>query len=226
MKTAEIQTVDLDIKKIRTDGGTQPRASLDDAVVAEYAEAIGNGATFPPGIVFYDGEEHWLADGFHRLAGHAAAERKKMACEVRQGTRRDAVLFSVGANATHGLPRTNADKRRAVTTLLNDPEWVKWSDREIARRCGVSHNFSSELRRSLSSDDSDKPEPRTYTTKHGSTATMATANIGSRPSATTPPKRIDFGTDQTVPDDDAGDVAVLEEEPEPYRASNSKDHQN
>jgi hypothetical protein len=33
--------------------------------------------------------------------------------------------------------RTNGDKRRAVATLLNDPEWSQWSDREIARRCGV-----------------------------------------------------------------------------------------
>jgi len=34
----------------------------------------------------------------------------------------DAVFNSVGANAEHGLRRTNADKRRAVLTLLNDDE--------------------------------------------------------------------------------------------------------
>ena len=34
---------------------------------------------------------------------------------------------------------TNADKRRAVETLLNDAEWATWSDREIARQCGVHH---------------------------------------------------------------------------------------
>ena len=59
--------------------------------------------------------------------------------------------------------------------LLNDPEWAKWSDREIARRVAVSHNFASEMRKSLSSDDS---EPRTYTDRHGNVTTMNTANIG------------------------------------------------
>lgn len=35
-----------------------------------------------------------------------------MATEVLRGTKRDAILYSVGANSTHGLRRTNADKRR------------------------------------------------------------------------------------------------------------------
>jgi hypothetical protein len=37
---------------------------------------------------------------------------------------RDAILFSVSANGTHGQRRTNEDKRRAVLCLLNDPEWA------------------------------------------------------------------------------------------------------
>lgn len=96
--------------------------------------------------------------------------------DVRQGTQRDAILHSVGANAAHGLRRTNDDKSRAVMVLLNDPEWSKWSAREVAKACGVSHDYAARLKREVSSDDSD--EPRTYTTKHGTTATMNTANIG------------------------------------------------
>jgi hypothetical protein len=45
-----------------------------------------------------------------------------------------------------GWGRTHDDKRRAVLTLLNDPEWSKWSDREIARLCAVSHEFVRKLR--------------------------------------------------------------------------------
>ncbi len=75
----------------------------------------------------------------------------------------------------------NEDKRRAVMTLLNDEEWEKWSDREIARRCAVGHAFVSSLRLSLSMVDSDKPTEKTYTTKHGTTSTMHTGNIGRRP---------------------------------------------
>ncbi len=63
-------------------------------------------------------------------------------------------------------------------TLLNDEEWGKWSDSEIARRCAVSHTFVSSFRPSLATDAS---EPRTYTTRHGTTSTMHTGNIGRRP---------------------------------------------
>lgn len=63
-----------------------------------------------------------------------------------------------------------------MTMLLRDEEWSQWSDREIARRCCVHHTFVGDMRRSLLSDTSDTP--RTYTTKHGSEATMRTQNIG------------------------------------------------
>lgn len=89
-----------------------------------------------------------------------------------------AVLHSVGANAQHGQRRTNADKRKAVMTLLNDEEWGQWSDREIARQCAVSKSFVNKLRPSLSTMDSEKSVPRTYTTKHGTVSTMNTQNIG------------------------------------------------
>ncbi len=167
--------MNIPLAAIRTDGGTQSRAELNQIVIADYAEAVINGAQFPPIIMFYDGSDYWLADGFHRVQAAHQAGLESINADVRQGTLRDAVLYSVGANAAHGLRRTNADKRRAVTHLLTDAEWSQWSDREIARRCGVSNNFVSELRRSLSSDDSDT---RIYTTKHGTVATMQTANIG------------------------------------------------
>jgi hypothetical protein len=61
--------------------------------------------------------------------------------------RDDAVLFACGANAQHGLPRSRSDKGKAVTTLLSSETWSAWSDREIARRCGVSHGFVAAIRR-------------------------------------------------------------------------------
>jgi hypothetical protein len=42
--------------------------------------------------------------------------------------------------------RSNEDKRRAVQTLLSDPEWSGWSDREIVRRCGVAPSSVGALR--------------------------------------------------------------------------------
>jgi hypothetical protein len=102
---------------------------------------------------------------------------------VHAGTRRDAVLFAVRANQAHGLRRTNDDKRRAVMTLLNDEEWGKWSNREIARRCAVHPSLVDGMRgASLPVSGSEKPH-RTYTTKHGTEATMNTEKIGRKISA-------------------------------------------
>ena len=171
------------ISSINMDGGTQPRAAIDFDVVEEYALALASGAVFPPVVVFFDGSTYWLADGFHRTHAHKVAERQSIECDVRQGTRRDAILFSVGANASHGMRRTNEDKRRAVLALLNDPEWAGWSDGEISRRCAVSQPFVSKLRPAPITPNvmSDRAE-RTYVNRYGSVSTMQTANIGARPS--------------------------------------------
>lgn len=177
---------DLEISQIRMDGGTQPRAQLNWLVIDEYAESMKSGVKFAPVTVFYDGKEHWLADGFHRVNAALQAEKETITADVHQGTRRDAVLWSVGANADHGLRRTNEDKRRAVMSLLNDSEWVQWSDNEIARRCKVSQPFVSKIRASLITVISEDLEERTYTTKHGTVATMNTAKIGAAPAAQIP----------------------------------------
>lgn len=151
----------VSLLQIRTDGGTQPRAELDHATVDRFAEDMSAGQypKFPPVVVFHDGSTHWLADGFHRFFAYKKAfgdapapgmNSWAMTAEVRQGTQRDAVLYSLGANAAHGLPRSNADKRRAVQTLLNDPEWSAWSDNVIAHKANVSQPFVSSLRRELS----------------------------------------------------------------------------
>lgn len=164
---------------IRLDGGTQPRVELDEDVVADYAEKMASGEKMPPLVVFHDGSHYWLADGFHRLLAAKRNESKAIACDVQTGTKRDAILYAVGANAQHGLPRTNADKRRAVEMLLNDPEWSQWSDREIARRANVHHVSVGNWRRDLSGEDHQIPEDRKVQ-RNGTVYTQRTENIGKR----------------------------------------------
>lgn len=178
-----MSTDNIGISVIRTDGGTQARAGLDEATVIEYMDAMRDGAEFPPVVLFYDGTDYWLGDGFHRVEARRRLKDEGqggiIAVDLRQGTRRDAVLFAAQANASHGLRRSADDKRRAVMCLLNDEEWGKWSDREIARRCHVSPTLVGKLRGEVVTVHVDsEPVERTYTTKHGNTATMQTANIG------------------------------------------------
>jgi hypothetical protein len=114
--------------------------------VSSYAELVKEGTVFPPITVYFDGNHHYLADGFHRYFAHKTAGQDEILAEVRNGTLRDAVLASLEANSTHGLPRTNSDKRKAVQMMLDDFEWSDWSNAEIARRCRVSHTFVNKMR--------------------------------------------------------------------------------
>lgn len=107
-------------------------------VVRDYAKALKRKAKFPPVDVFYDGSIYHLADGFHRYESHLLAGLEYIDANVREGTKRDAMLFAVGANRDHGLKRTAADKRHAVTVLLRDPEWSKCNDSWIADAAHVS----------------------------------------------------------------------------------------
>lgn len=144
-------TKDVPVRRERLtkDAEVHSRTGLDEATVARYAELITAGEEFPPLVVFNDGMKLWLADGWQRDAAYARAGIEAVPCDIRQGTRRDAILHSIRANARHGLPFTNAEKRQAVARLLKDEEWGQWSDREIARQACVSKSFVGAVRLSL-----------------------------------------------------------------------------
>lgn len=142
--------MDLALDLISSDPALQMRtAGIDLGTVQDYAEAMTDGAEFPAIIVFTDGNSHWPADGFHRIEAARKVGKSSIAADVRLGSRRDAILFSLGANGAHGLRRSNADKRRSVTVMLRDPEWSKLSDREIGQRCGVDHKTVGSIRREM-----------------------------------------------------------------------------
>jgi hypothetical protein len=144
------------LARIPTDVGAQTRVRVRASVVRDYAAAMkqqraDEDLRFPPVVLFTDGQNHWLGDGFHRVLAAARAGLTEIAADVRQGTQRDAVLFGISANSAHGLPRSNADKRKAVTLMLGDAEWSQWSDRKIAGHCQVGNAFVSRLRRESAS---------------------------------------------------------------------------
>jgi hypothetical protein len=141
-----VKTFTAPIASIRRDGGTQIRAALDEATVAAYAEAIKAGVKLPPVRVFDDGEGFWLSDGFHRVEGALRAGLTHIGYERIAGGQREALLDAIGANAAHGLPRSNADKRRAIEAMLADPEWVTWTDRRIAAAAHVGHELVARVR--------------------------------------------------------------------------------
>ena len=155
-----MNTISLPLERIKLEQHAQPRVELDDAYTEEITNDLQAGNEFPPVVVFYNGEDYWLADGFHRYFAHQKAGRSDIKAEVREGGMREAILHSVGANATHGKRRSNADKRKAVETLLQDEDWSKWSDRFIADACRVSQPFVSRIRQELTDNGYQFPDTR------------------------------------------------------------------
>jgi hypothetical protein len=136
----------LKLSEIVTDAGTQVRAGLSEATVSDYAEALADGATFPPVVVFYDGSRYIAADGFHRVHAAIRNSATQIECDVRKGGKGEALKFALGCNAHHGLRRTNADKRHAVELAVK--EFPKASNVAIAEMCLVGHELVAEIRKS------------------------------------------------------------------------------
>ncbi len=148
--------------------GLQIRVAIDERTVNDYAEAIQNGAKFPPVIVFHslavpppgeirmpsdfrrsppaDAQDvFWLADGFHRVEACRRVGRKTVKADIRAGDKYDALKFALSANSAHGLRRSNEDKRNAVKVAWENRLHLFGCDNpssaSIAEICGVSHTF-------------------------------------------------------------------------------------
>ena len=138
------------------------------------------GRIFPTNIPARQRRKLWLADGYHRWHAATIAGLQTIAADVRPGGWREAILYSVGANAEHGWRRSNDDKRKAVLTLLADPGWAAWSDREIARQCGVVAPLVGSLRPkpcvSGLQIDADRPTTRKVA-RSGTVDEQATSGI-------------------------------------------------
>ena len=88
-----------------------------------------------------------IADGWHRFYAVRELGRPVISAIVHVGGRHEALKFALGANAAHGLRRTNKDKRKAVEIALR--EYPKLSNRAIADLCRVSHVMVNDIRKEV-----------------------------------------------------------------------------
>lgn len=171
----------LSLDAIRIDGETQSREGLDVDLYTRYAEKMEAGDNFPPLVVFFDGTDYWLADGFHRYHALRKIGRVSMATQIALGTVRDAILYSFGCNDNHGKRPTPGDVKHKVTRMLKDDEWRKWPDQKIADICECSRSYVQRLRAELFPEQ--KEEPKTYVHKTGAVTEMQPRKKEEEPSA-------------------------------------------
>lgn len=174
---------ELRLDQIRTDGGTQPRYALDLSTIDDYTDEMEAGVKFPPVVVFYDGENYWLADGFHRKMATEQTGADKINVDLRQGTLEDAQWFSFSANKTNGLRRTNDDKQRAVKAALMHPKGAGMSNSAIAKHVGVDSETVRNWRTKLESSSEIRKMSERTVNRNGTTYQQDTSRIGKRPEA-------------------------------------------
>lgn len=144
-----IQIIDINIHQIRRDGGTQPRGVLDEDHINDLLFALKNGAKLEAILLYFDGENYWLTDGFHRLAATIRYGKDKIKASIRQGTLQDAQWHSFSVNQHNVLKRSNADKQRAIVGALKHSYGIQRSNSEIAQHCGVDEKTVRSWRASL-----------------------------------------------------------------------------
>jgi hypothetical protein len=182
----------LELSAIRIDGGTQARVGLDQDVVMEYSDSLKEGDKFPPMVVFHDGSDYWLADGFHRYFARKANGELEAEFDVHEGTQREAKLYAYGANGKRGLKLTSADIRQIIGLMLLDKEWSKWSDVQIAKHIGVSSMTVGRVRHAM--EEAGKVAKKVqskYVDRHGNTTEMNTEKSKKKREKSTPDSAVE-----------------------------------
>jgi hypothetical protein len=168
------------LAKIRIDGDTQARVKLDADTVAEYAAHMKDGDVFPPLIVFFDGTDNWLGDGFHRYFAYKQHAALDVDVEVRQGTKDDALLYACGAAARRGLPMTHQDYKAIIRRMLQHPVWSLWTNTTIAKHIGCSSMTVGRIKRELEKESAPTESTKKYKDKDGVEKTVDTKQLATK----------------------------------------------
>jgi len=137
----------LELNDIITEAGTQVRASINEEVVAQYAERMEEGDKFPAITVFHDGNSYYLADGFHRIMAASRLGFVDIEADVKRGTLGDATWYALGANKTNGQRLSRGDVRHAVEMALET--WPDKTQQAIADQVGCSQGTVAKVKAEL-----------------------------------------------------------------------------
>ncbi len=105
---------EIEIRRVKRNQGLYPREATDFDRVEIYAEALKEGAVFPPILI---NEEDNLVDGNHRTESHIKADHERIWAERWEIPPHYLKLIAQAANTEAGkidTPLTGKEKRRAI----------------------------------------------------------------------------------------------------------------
>lgn len=151
----------IPLSAIIFDAGTQIRADICEETVAEYALAMTAGDRFPPVVLFHDGNQYYMADGFHRGIAARRILQRDIAAVVYPGTQQDALWYALGANRANGRRLNLADKKHAILLALKawGGEGGK-SVREISEQIGCALSYVQQIEKQVTCSGHLEPRAR------------------------------------------------------------------
>src|SRR6266446_4025641 len=158
----------MDPRKLTLDPSTQQRAGGEPPEkIEEYAGKYKDGVEFPPIEGYSDGEHVYVWDGHIRTQAAIHAKLKEVRVNVRRGDLAKAVLASLGCNEAHGLPRTAADRHKAIRAALALPGNERISAGDLAKLCSVSKPLAAEIKKQLKQDEHQARQDAAPPAKNG-----------------------------------------------------------
>lgn len=142
----------INIGVLTMGAGTQQRP-VDKNLVEEYAALIKAKIDLPPIEVIKDGAKLYVWDGFHRIKAMMALGLKTILANVQDGTLKDAIWLSFGANKKHGKRRQPGVTRAIITKILTDSRWAKTTLPGIADHVGVTPRYVKQIKADLLEDE-------------------------------------------------------------------------
>jgi hypothetical protein len=155
LRIAAVEPETIEIASITRDVVVRAKGT-DRATVAAYAQAMRDGAIFPPVVLYRDRTGLRLAEGAHRIDAALANGLTTIAAEVRQGGRKEALQHAVSTGRDFGLRFSTRDKRHQCEMMLGN--FPKWSDRKIADALGVDHKTVAATKRRLADVGGEIPQ--------------------------------------------------------------------
>jgi len=153
LETTEVPQRYLPINQIELHSDLQPRFGLNRETVEQYVQRLENGERPLPIEVFLIDGRYVCADGFHRIESARIFGGQNIRANITKGSWAEAKMFAASANTRHGLPLINKERFRAAELYLDALDELpdgdtrkKENSRDIAKKCGVSHTYITELR--------------------------------------------------------------------------------
>ena len=86
-------TISIQIKDIEVDTSLQARVRMSEPVLQEYSALLMEGVSFPPVVLFDDGDKKYLVDGFHRVYAAKRVGRDHIQAELHRGSKHEGFCF-------------------------------------------------------------------------------------------------------------------------------------